>query len=398
MASYSRKTTFFTLAVTGVLFFSIFVVFMFTSKPHQAVKVSSKTDAVNQTGFKDICDCAILVGQVGVGSVLNSETGLPMQYPPFAPGYTSLPFPYLAPSNTQLVTFSSDNKELSIRKGSDSVPHTLFSASGVSTLGVAMWSADETKLVVGTQVPTDMEPTESTWPTTFTIVDPLTGVATIIVTRDQVLKLHVTSMYPVAVSAGAKSIIFSSGDLSNMKYYFWSSTLRSLREVRLDIAGSIYLAQAKVDGPGYVLWHINNQLHRLQIDTLKEVTYPMESYSDAPVSKPSPDGQYVVYLKKVENEAAGSLTVLKLSDGKETKISGSPISSPGGFTYAFWSPDSKHLLLADQQGVARDWYDIQMDGAQREPKKLVHVPTLLSTVDNFVYGVIPLGRNAASGQ
>jgi len=339
--------------------------------------------------FADICHCAIIGGDIGAEFAIDSTTGKKITYPLIS-GPDSRPYvmTYFSPSGQAIAGFTENSTRLEFVNTSDRTTRTLFTTSGDATLAALNWSTDEKVLVVGTQVPADAEPSEGTWPTTFMTINIADGEITPIITRDQVRALGLKSLFPIAASVQAKTIIFVSGDMTNATYYIWRATTKKLAKQPLNITGAIYQSTANVNGEGSILWYLDNKLHRLVIDTLRDTTYTLNTYSDVPVSRPSPDGRYVVFLKQIEQQQAGILTRLDLQTGDELTLSLTPINFAGGLTINAWSPDGKYFVYAEPLTFPQKFFAIHTNGLDSNPRQLTSVPVELNT--GFVQAILPL--------
>lgn len=379
-------------------FHIIFIVFSITLATFFGIffgipkKVSNTNSVIidERTQFQDLCRCALLsIGDKG-SFAIDTTTGQEISLPLVAGikrqnGYFDT---YQSPAGDALAAMTDNRSKLQYAAVKDFTPKVLFTAPSNSTLASLAWSTDGQYIIAGLQVPEDGQPTEGSWPTTILSIEISTSQVRTLITRDQVKKLGLDSIFPLAVSAGGKSIIFVSGNLGSERYFVWKKSKPKLSTISVNIVGAIYSGMSSV-GDGTAIWFISGQLHRLNIDTLKDEPIKLDTYSDEPFSKPSPDGRYVIYLHRIGQTQTGRLALLDLLTGEERELSSTAVPSPSGLSGSVWTPTASHLIFSRELNFPPVYSSIQTKilELEQQPDQLQSPPLL---GDQLLTGLISL--------
>lgn len=329
-------------ATVAVIIFAIGALIIVINIPKN-VKTRSSTIISTLNQF---CACYLLTDS----RIIDASTGESRQRIP----ETSPQFPnflqYLSSSKTQEVIITVDRKEAYLLKYPQLIMTRIYIAPDSRRIGQAVWSVDERTAF-------------------FEIVDPNTTivdgsesvVASVVavtpVTKEARTMIDVAAIIPDAkniftlvwVSDDLKRAVFVMDDISNATWSRWDEGKRT--EIKENISSAVYMKIAMTKDQGgknqaNLLWFDGQGLHGYDLNTGKTTTYVISTWSDSPISPPSPDGTSVVYLRRVNDDEAGQFVRLDLRDKSEQLLANDVWIDSPDLGQAVWSPDGTRLLVA----------------------------------------------------
>ncbi len=317
---------------------SLFIVF------NKSKKVITTISSVS-SNLNTFCSCYLLTDS----KIIDTTTGQSRQRIPAS----SKQFPkapqYLSPSKTQEILITVDQKEAYLlRYPSLTITH-LFTAPETNRLGHVVWLQDEKDVALEIVDP-NVKTTDGTEGAVTSVIAVDVGT---LVSRPI---LDVTASVPNAkegfslfwVSNDFKHNLFVAGNMVNFRWF--RTDFGEVTQISEDISGAIYLSIAVLsDASGKIesrlLWVDDQGLRGYTIETGETENYTISTWSDEPVSPPSPDGTSVIYLKRASNNQAGQLARLDLRDKSELVLSNELWTDPSGLGQALWSPEGTKLLV-----------------------------------------------------
>ena len=292
------------------------------------------------------CNCDLLTNDYRI----NAATGV---------AYTRIPasklsfvktLQYLAPSKKQEAILTTDNRSLYLLQYPEQTLTLLYTTPASQQIRSVFWTANENSLVVEL-----IDPNSSTSDGTEGVITSVVELSISSKTVQTVLDVATT----LPASKNGFTFIWSSDDLQHLVYVIGNMTegvtwYRSdngkASEIKENISSAIYMNSAISTTPdsgqqSILLWLDGQGLHSYHLETATTTDYPITTWSDGPVSLPSPDGKSVIYVKKISGQEAGVFTRLDLVTQHETTLSATPFTENINLGQSVWSPDGTKLLL-----------------------------------------------------
>ncbi len=334
--------------IFSVVIVSLFIVGSFTLLPKKTKNVNTHTVAITST-LNKFCACYLLTNS----KIVDASTGESRQRIPETPKQFPNFLQFLSPSKTQEAMITVDRKEAYLLKYPELTIRRMYVAPDSRRIGQVVWSADGRTAL-------------------FEIVDPHTTianssegvvtsiVAVMLVTNEVRTVINLAATMPgvksiftlVWVSDDLKHVVFVMGDISNATWSRWDNG--RITEIRKNISGAIYMKVAVIKDQGgknlaTLLWLDGQGLHGYDLSTEKTTTYAISTWSDSPISPPSPDGTSVVYLRRVNHDEAGQFVRLDLRDKTELLLANDVWKDSLDLGQSVWSPNGTRLLVSYSQ-------------------------------------------------
>lgn len=246
------------------------------------------------------------------------------------------------------------------------------------------WSADENYLILGIGTVGEGDSGESILPRTIVRLRVSDSRAETIIIPTDLQSRSIESIFPLVVAEQASKILFSSGGQDEERHWIW--TLEGgLRQLQKNFIGSVYFAAAYSPAQALFLTYFDG-LHVFDLRTESEQIYPITGWSDSPVSQPSPDGRFVVYLKEDKNLSGGYLTIISLETGEELRLSNNAVGQFGSLAGSFWSADGQYFIYNSSYQQPFSYFVVETTLKEQTPKSLV-IPSVLQ--QSILFRLIP---------
>lgn len=347
---------------------------------------TKETIDIPEVSLSDICDCYLVTGNVNPYLVIDGATGQFVNFLPITKGEDEYPprMPYISASGTQFSAITESGKSIEYRSGITGNVKTIFQAPSGKIVNWITWAGDENTLLIGLGDEEGLQPTEGARPTQIIAIEPNGGATSTIISRTELKEKGIEEIYPLASTSGANKILLSSGGMDEQKFWMWTRST-SLQEFKKNtFIGSIYFSVAHSSGQSKLLTY-DQGLHVIDLETEMEIVYPITGWSDSPMSQPSPNGQYVVYLKKDQAANRGYPTLLSLANGQERRLSSNAVGEKGSLAGSFWSPDGTYLAYNRDYSKPSEYSVVDIQLENQTPKLLV-LPSFLR--ENTIYRLI----------
>lgn len=361
---------------------------VYQSPRRTSTVIVNNTGRLNQLELKNICDCYLLVGGLNQAVLIDSLTGekVDTDMIPLGQNLSYYDAPSISPSGTSLLSIQNFGTSIYYQKDVNTSSQLLYLTPNNEVLGLPQWSVDERYVGLAVQDPGDVHPSEGLWASSIKLLNVQDKSLETVISRNQTKELGLENIFPLAISAGAKTVWFSSGTMDNQRLFSWSNGTRQSTEIKKPIYSSVFYAQAKAKEQSVFLSYQSGKLHQYTIDTGEEKILPLDMTGDAPVSVPSRDNQQIVYLKRVQTESLGIPTLYNLSNGIEKQLTKQPIPVTSGLPWSIWSPDGKYFIYAEAGWPTMKYFALRLDQEQQVPQQIYNVPILDES--QHVYGLI----------
>lgn len=334
----------YTKVIVAIVTVCIFVGVIFLVKK-DIKKMTTHITAADST-LNRFCNCTILTNSL----LIDSSTGAFRQRVPNTNKKFLGAIQYLSPSKTQEAMLTSDNRELYLMKYPEQTLTFLYDAPESQQIKNVLWSTDEQRITFELSNPMS------------TIADGTQGVVTSILSVTISLKKTQLVLDVAATTPESKkgfSLVWISDDLQHLVYFvgnmtdgvtWYRSDAGKVSVIPEKIFGAIYMKIAVTTSSSgekisQLLWLNGQGLHGYQLDTGTIIDYTISTWSDGPMSPPSPDGTSVVYVRRISNEQAGQLVRLNLQSKSEELLTNDVWTNPIDLGQAVWSPDGTRLLF-----------------------------------------------------
>lgn len=334
----------------------------------------------------DVCDCYLVTWNINPYLVIDSTTGQFVDFPPITKGQdeTTSREPFIHSSGTRFAAITESGKEIEYRSGVLGTTKKVYSAPDRTIINWLTWAGNSETILFGMGREEDLRPAEGSHPTQIVALNLASGATTTIISESMLATNNIDEIFPLASTNNATKILLSSGGMEEQKFWTWTAS-KGLQLLEDNFIGSIYFATAQTGEQTKFLTYYEG-LHVFDVDAETEIVYPMTGWSDSPVSQPSPDGKYVVYLKQDETASRGFPTILSLEDGQERRLTNNAVGDKGSMAGSFWSPDGKRFAFSRDYSKPAEYSVVDTQQVNQTPK-LLELPTTLG--DNTIYRLIP---------
>jgi len=341
----------------------------FFSNNKESSTQQTNNPAISQIDFSRICDCYILAGDGSPTIAIDAKTEQEVEFPFISNSGGSSDFfvPVFSPSGKSIVVFLHAATSLQYFETAESSGRILYTAQGDETLAWVTWSADEQYLIVGLQTPADYQPSEGTWPTTIKTIRISDGNERTLLTREQVLDQDILAIYPIVATAEAKKILLISGNMDTQQSWIWTSN-QQLRKIDNQLLWGVYSATVDNMNPKYLTYN-DHSLHVFDLMTEVDNVLPLKGWSDSPISQPSPDGKYIVYLAN-NSRNRGVPTLLNIITGEESILMKGEVGDQTSMYNSFWTPDGQYFAFANGYTPQDGYSVLEVDKTAQTVKNL----------------------------
>lgn len=341
--------------------------------------------SIPKISIAEICDCYIVAGTLNPYLVVDAVSNQAVDFLPITnrQDENQSQSMYISPSGTHYAAITEFRKSIEYRSGAAGTVRAIYRAPSGKIINWLIWAGDDETLLIGLGNEKDLQPAEGSHPTEVVAYEINGGAVSTIVHQTDVQQKGIQEIFPLAATKGAKKILFSSGGVTEQNFWMWTPS-NGLRLLTNSFIGSIYFASVQAEERTKFLTYYKG-LHAFDVEAETEMVYPMNGWSDSPVSQPSPDGKYIVFLKRDETASQGFPTLLSLADGKEYRLTNHAVGDTGSMAGSFWAPDSTYFIFNPDYQKPAEYFVLDRQRVNQTPQFL-ELPSVLR--DNTIYRLI----------
>lgn len=373
------------IKLTGIAALTLFVAGAMFFVQNKLNTVTTTNSSIPST-LKKFCDCELLTDT----TIINSSTGVSRpRIPKSAKQFPEL-LQYLSPTTTQEVMTTMDQQEAYLMQYPEQTLTALYTAPSSRTIKNVLWSPDEQNVIMELIDPSATT-TDGTEGVTVSII------SVNLATKETKNALDVAAKLPE--SKNGFSLFWASDNLQHLVYVignmmdgvtWYRSDNGKVSEIKQNISGAIYMkiavsTAADNQKQSQLLWLDEQGLHSYQLDSGTATDYSITTWSDSPISPPSPDGNYIIYLRRNSNNEAGQFVRLDLRDKSELLLANDMRTDTSGLAQSVWSPDGTRMLVSS--------FDPESPTVVVNTKELSTVETIsypeMDVLNNAIRAAIP---------